>query len=1324
VLDLDADDSSGQIGANYSTNFVESGGPVVIVDADATLGDVDSPNLQSLTVTITNLQDGVAESLAVDTLGTSISSSYDSGTGVLTLSGSDTVANYQMALRTVSYNNISSTPDGTPRSISIVANDGFADSNVAFSTITINGQNQPPVVDLDPDNSSGAGTPTSALDQFSSSTYSGDDGTHSWASDWTETNDDGLAGSGNIRIDGGRLRLDNLDYGSYESIARSIDLSGVSRAQLSFDYDGFGGGSVLDRYAIEVSSDGGANYTVLEIADVVGNENGTKSFDLEAYVSLTADMSIRFRLVQGFGSSGDYIALDNVQVAFETGSDFVNNFTEDGGAVAVADSDASITDLDSTQLQSLTVTITNVLDGAAESLSADTTGTSIAASYDSGTGVLTLTGTDTVANYEQVLRTIEYDNTSQDPDTTDRVLEVVTNDGTADSNIGTTTIAMTADNDAPVLDLDANDSSGSSGADFSTTFTEDGGAVTIADVDATFIDVDSSTLTSMTVTLTNRPNGGQESLSADTTGTSMSASYNSGSGVLTLTGVDSIANYETVLRRIEYDNASNNPDTTDRTITFVANDGEDDSNIGTATVVINPTNDAPVLDLDADDSSGATGADYDTTFTEDGGAVNIADVDASIGDVDDTNLESLTITITNLLDGAAESLSADTTGTSIAASYDSGTGVLTLTGTDTVANYEQVLRTIEYDNTSQDPNTTDRVLEVVTNDGTADSNIGTTTIAMTADNDAPLNSVPGTQSTNEDTPLIFSAAGGNAISVSDVDAADLEVALTADRGTITLASTAGLAFSTGDGSDDATMTFSGSQSSINAALEGLVFDPIADYYGPARVTVSASDLGATGAGGVLADVDVIDINVVPINDAPINSMPVSEATNEDTPLVFSAANGNSITVSDVDAGASTMTVTLAATNGTLTLGGTTGLVFTNGDGIDDTSMTFDGSAADVNTALDGLTYEPDANYHGNATVQLSVNDNGNFGAGGSLSDADVVNITVASVNDAPTSGSDDYTLQQASELVIDPDGVLANDGDVDGTLLNAVLVSGPTHGMLMLNADGSFTYVPDPTFHGTDSFTYQASDGAANSGDTTVVLTVEPLPPPADDGGDAEEPSEDDSSDDEKADDDIGIIGDDRGDDDEDSRDDEEIMFSRDVRRAQGKGLDQVVSQVNETAANMQSELRTVSLRSYSGEVIAELPLATRTFDEVPAPNVTTLVDALPVLSSELLWNQLDELAEQLEQSTMFGSLTVGSVAGTSMALVAGYVLWTLRGSYLVASLLASTPLWSMMDPLPMLEFADSEDDDPKGKKRKKSSNDISTEPGEDDLPVAFGRKE
>ena len=68
--------------------------------------------------------------------------------------------------------------------------------------------------------------------------------------------------------------------------------------------------------------------------------------------------------------------------------------------------------------------------------------------------------------------------------------------------------------------------------------------------------------------------------------------------------------------------------------------------------------------------------------------------------------------------------------------------------------------------------------------------------------------------------------------------------------------------------------------------------------------------------------------------------------------------------------------------------------------------------------------------------------------------------------------------------------MLSNDTDVDSPTLTAALVSGPAHGTLTLNADGSFTYTPDANFNGTDSFTYKASDGLADSNVATVTITV------------------------------------------------------------------------------------------------------------------------------------------------------------------------------------------------------------------------------------------
>src|SRR5439155_1612203 len=75
-------------------------------------------------------------------------------------------------------------------------------------------------------------------------------------------------------------------------------------------------------------------------------------------------------------------------------------------------------------------------------------------------------------------------------------------------------------------------------------------------------------------------------------------------------------------------------------------------------------------------------------------------------------------------------------------------------------------------------------------------------------------------------------------------------------------------------------------------------------------------------------------------------------------------------------------------------------------------------------------------------------------------------------------------------LTVVAPGVLGNDTDVDGDALTAVLVGGPSHGALTLNADGGFTYTPAANFNGSDSFSYKASDGVAQSNVATVTLTI------------------------------------------------------------------------------------------------------------------------------------------------------------------------------------------------------------------------------------------
>jgi len=383
------------------------------------------------------------------------------------------------------------------------------------------------------------------------------------------------------------------------------------------------------------------------------------------------------------------------------------------------------------------------------------------------------------------------------------------------------------------------------------------------------------------------------------------------------------------------------------------------------------------------------------------------------------------------------------------------------------------------------------------NDGSLDSNTVTVTITVNAVNDAPVNSMPAPPAFSQDTTLTMSGAG--AIQISDVDAGTnpVQVSLSATNGTMSLSGTAGLSFSAGDGTGDASMTFTGSISDINSALNGMTFVPAPGYFGPASIQIVTNDQGFTGSGGPLSDTDTLSITVQQNDQPPVNTVPGPQSVGEDTALVFSTGNGNAISVSDPDS--NPVKVTLTVTHGTLTLSGTAGLSFITGDGTSDATMTFTGTIANINSALNGLSYTGNSDFSGSDVLTITTNDQESVIPGGPLSDTDTVNITVNPVDDAPVAVADSYTVfkytatSNTSLTVNAASGVLANDTDVDTphSSLTAILVTGPAHAQsFVLNSDGSFTYVPATGYAGPDSFSYKANDGTLDSNTVSASITV------------------------------------------------------------------------------------------------------------------------------------------------------------------------------------------------------------------------------------------
>ncbi|MEJ2258078.1 MAG: Ig-like domain-containing protein, partial [Woeseiaceae bacterium] len=141
----------------------------------------------------------------------------------------------------------------------------------------------------------------------------------------------------------------------------------------------------------------------------------------------------------------------------------------------------------------------------------------------------------------------------------------------------------------------------------------------------------------------------------------------------------------------------------------------------------------------------------------------------------------------------------------------------------------------------------------------------------------------------------------------------------------------------------------------------------------------------------------------------------------------------------------------------------------------------------INLLSDGsFFYNPPASgtYSGWDVFEYAASD-------GSSSSTTSIGIQVHSSNTAPVANDDLYSGAEGTSLVIDAPGLLANDTDADYDYLKAVKVTDPANGTLIaLLSEGGFAYNPNPGFVGTDSFTYKANDGKADSGVATVKISI------------------------------------------------------------------------------------------------------------------------------------------------------------------------------------------------------------------------------------------
>src|SRR6185369_12601871 len=223
------------------------------------------------------------------------------------------------------------------------------------------------------------------------------------------------------------------------------------------------------------------------------------------------------------------------------------------------------------------------------------------------------------------------------------------------------------------------------------------------------------------------------------------------------------AQWQAALQSVTYSNSSDTPSVLARTVSYRVNDGALNSNIVTSTINVTAVDDAPVL---------ATSSVL--AYTENQAATAINTV-ITATDLDNATLASGTVSITTNFAVGQDVLgftNVPATMGNIAGVYNAATGVMSLSSagaTATLAQWQAAFRAVTYSNSSDNPSVAARTVSYVVNDGTVNSNIVTSTINVTAVNDAPTaTNLSAAESYTEDTPLNLTD-----IVVSDVDSANV-----------------------------------------------------------------------------------------------------------------------------------------------------------------------------------------------------------------------------------------------------------------------------------------------------------------------------------------------------------------------------------------------------------------------------------------------------------------------------------------------------------------------------------------------------------------------
>lgn len=254
---------------------------------------------------------------------------------------------------------------------------------------------------------------------------------------------------------------------------------------------------------------------------------------------------------------------------------------------------------------------------------------------------------------------------------------------------------------------------------------------------------------------------------------------------------------------------------------------------------------------------------------------------------------------------------------------------------------------------------------------------------------------------------------------------------------------------------------------IDAATQAVLYSA---SYG--QQTVGAFSFTATGASTLVKITDTSTTTVstdIALSSITVNAPLLAQTTLEDTPLLMSKTQ--SISVADPDVPPTTpdsMTLTLTVAHGTLSVTPLPSVqnwdhsldgVIATASGVGTNTITITGNPAGMNYLLKSLTYTPASNFNGQDALALSMDDNGNTGAGPQgqaapfpLTTSASIPITVIPVNDPPTGQDNAVTLRENSFHTFAPGEFSAGFADIDGNAFAGIVISSlPTQGTLTLS---------------------------------------------------------------------------------------------------------------------------------------------------------------------------------------------------------------------------------------------------------------------------------